>query len=549
MVSLALIRRTVILFSLLTMIASPLYAQDWMYTTRPGDNLWDLSKKYLASMSYWRKLQALNNIENPREMPPGTQLRFPIAWLKVQPVSVRVLEVSGTVVVVSGGSGLTRELSAGSFLYVDDEVRTEGNSSVVLSFADGSQLLLQSDSQLRLDMIRAYGDTGMVDSRVRLNHGRVDTQIVPTKGPEGRFEVHTPSALSAVRGTAFRMSSDLSKQTSMTEVIIGRVDVSAEGQTQVVPAGFGTVIKAGEPPLAPKPLLSPPDLSDLSKEFHQQPVEFQWPELKGALGYRVQLAPNDQFMSLLKEVSLTTSQFTMNDLLNGHYALRIRGFDEFNLGGKDAIHRFTVDIRPDPPQLLEPLSQASVFVGEEVFRWSSGERHNFYHFQLADNAEFKSPIIDLVDYVGNAYNDAEALAPGQYYWRVAAAEHTGKYGVFSPPQSVGLRAPLSSPQLETPLLDDQQLVFRWQSSPYAQAYEYELAHDADFEQIVKVANVSETQLILPRPSSGQYYFRVRPIAMNGDLGPYSVTRSVEVLNTNKWPPIISIMITFIFYLL
>ena len=549
MVSLALIRRTVILFSLLTMIASPLYAQDWMYTTRPGDNLWDLSKKYLASMSYWRKLQALNNIENPREMPPGTQLRFPIAWLKVQPVSVRVLEVSGTVVVVSGGSGLTRELSAGSFLYVDDEVRTEGNSSVVLSFADGSQLLLQSDSQLRLDMIRAYGDTGMVDSRVRLNHGRVDTQIVPTKGPEGRFEVHTPSALSAVRGTAFRMSSDLSKQTSMTEVIIGRVDVSAEGQTQVVPAGFGTVIKAGEPPLAPKPLLPPPDLSDLSKVFHQQPVEFQWPELKGALGYRVQLAPNDQFMSLLKEVSLTTHQFVMNDLLNGHYALRIRGFDEFNLGGKDAIHRFTVDIRPDPPQLLEPLSQASVFVGEEVFRWSSGERHNFYHFQLADNAEFKSPIIDLVDYVGNAYNDAEALAPGQYYWRVAAAEHTGKYGVFSPPQSVGLRAPLSSPQLETPLLDDQQLVFRWQSSPYAQAYEYELAHDADFEQIVKVANVSETQLILPRPSSGQYYFRVRPIAMNGDLGPYSVTRSVEVLNTNKWPPIISIMITFIFYLL
>ena len=38
-------------------IGATALAEDWIYSVRPGDNLWDLSEAHLTSMKYWRPLQ------------------------------------------------------------------------------------------------------------------------------------------------------------------------------------------------------------------------------------------------------------------------------------------------------------------------------------------------------------------------------------------------------------------------------------------------------------------------------------------------------------
>jgi hypothetical protein len=45
-------------------------ADDWIYTTRPDDTLWDISKKYLKSANYWKRLQQHNRhtLTNPSGM-------------------------------------------------------------------------------------------------------------------------------------------------------------------------------------------------------------------------------------------------------------------------------------------------------------------------------------------------------------------------------------------------------------------------------------------------------------------------------------------------
>jgi hypothetical protein len=68
-----------LLLFLTLLFANTAQAQEWHYTVRPGDNLWDVSTRYLSAVDYWPKLQALNGVTDPEHLPPGTKLRIPVA--------------------------------------------------------------------------------------------------------------------------------------------------------------------------------------------------------------------------------------------------------------------------------------------------------------------------------------------------------------------------------------------------------------------------------------------------------------------------------------
>jgi hypothetical protein len=186
---------------LLGAIAKDVWSQDWIYTVRPGDNLWDLTEEYLSDIRYWRRLQALNQVKFPRKMPPGMHLRIPIAWLKIQPAAVRVLQVHGEAEVKTAEADQRTSLRPGMLLHSGAEIYTGNKGNVTLEFADGSHLLIQADSYLVLDTISVYDKTGMVDTRMRLQQGRVNNRTTPSRGPGTRYEIQTPAIISTVRGT------------------------------------------------------------------------------------------------------------------------------------------------------------------------------------------------------------------------------------------------------------------------------------------------------------------------------------------------------------
>jgi hypothetical protein len=64
--------------------------QDWIYVAKPGDNLWDITTRYLTGIKCWRPVQRLNKITRPRQIPPGTQIRIPVKWSKVMLANVRI---------------------------------------------------------------------------------------------------------------------------------------------------------------------------------------------------------------------------------------------------------------------------------------------------------------------------------------------------------------------------------------------------------------------------------------------------------------------------
>ncbi len=520
------------LLTLLALLATPTQAQEWVYTVRPGDTLWSIATEHMTRIEDWPRLQALNQVADPNTLPPGMKLRIPIGWLKRQPTTARVVNTRGQAHVVLATSGQTITLTPGQQLHSGDQIQTGPDSDITLEFGDGSQLLLQADSTLNLDTLAAYGATDQVDTVLHLQRGRTENQVKPRAAFGPRYEIRTPAAAAGVRGTRYRVGMEPAAATARTEVLEGHVAFQGGRQTRNVTQGFGSLGVTGQPPSPPILLLKPPKVADLPPVITRSPFQLPLPALEGAVAYRVQIAPDTQFTSLLFDRVVSTPSLSGPDLPDGAYALRLRGIDAKGLEGRDAIHSFRLHARPEPPFLTEPAHDSTVLQQALAFAWAEPQNAAAYHFQLAADEQFSAPLLDKAEVGAARLTPDQPLAPGRYYWRVAVRDTTGRIGPFSDPQAFRLQA---TPQLQAPEVAADSLSFHWGAGAPGQHYEFQLARDSDFTDLVVSQRLTEPQLRMPRPDSGFYYLRIRVIEADGAGGPYGPVQRITVPPASYWP--------------
>ena len=155
-------------------------AEDWLYKVRKGDNLWNLTVDYLVDLSYVERVRKLNNIADPWHILPGTQIRIPNEWIRHYPALVRVVNLQGTAQVLADGKQTPKALEEGEIVMLGDTVLTGPDTTLDLLFLDGTRILLQENSRLKIDKLMLLEYTGMSDSRLNLESGRLETQV--TKG-------------------------------------------------------------------------------------------------------------------------------------------------------------------------------------------------------------------------------------------------------------------------------------------------------------------------------------------------------------------------------
>ena len=76
-------------------------ADEFVYTVQDGDHPWNIAQRYLKDPTDGLRLTRLNRIPDDRRIQPGTQLRIPVAWLKLQTTRVWVLAVRGETALVA----------------------------------------------------------------------------------------------------------------------------------------------------------------------------------------------------------------------------------------------------------------------------------------------------------------------------------------------------------------------------------------------------------------------------------------------------------------
>ncbi len=517
---------SLLLFSLATAWACNSHAaeqEEWTYSMAPGDNLWTITTRYLNDgVRYWKALIRLNKITDPLHMPPGTKLRIPLQWLKVEQAIVLVRDVYGNATFTGEQQASPKALKTGMILAAGDQVMVGEGANVLLEFADLSRLFLSSKSQVKLTSIKKLSSSGLADSQVKLIQGRVENSV---KTKNTRFQITTPSANTAVRGTSFRVAVDQSNTNiSRVEVLKGVVNTRGSGSEQAIKAGFGTTVARGEAPRPPVRLLPPPEINEPSSYSRKLPVDIKWQMIAGAKNYRIQIREAAEEQTVVIDETTSMVRFSTNLLEDGHFIIAVRAIDSAGLEGKNAERALHLDARPQPPLAISPKANETVRTELISFEWTSPPQGESYHFLLAENQDLSSPVIDTV--LTRTHYSLKQLSPGTYYWRLSTLAGTEE-GPYGQSHKFTLRPTPKAPAVLTESTKSH-VFLRWQAGAPGQKYKVQLSSDSVFSKVGQEEQLLQAEWTIKRPKK-TIYFRVRVIDIDGFEGDWSPAQKIALL--------------------
>ena len=507
--------------------SSAVQAQDWAYRVRPGDTLWDVAGAHLKPSIPWQRLQEHNRIANPYQLAPGSTLQIPLARLDRQPARAKVVAIRVNATSRSA-AGRDAPVTAGMSLGSGAVLRTSPDASLSLEFADGSRLLLLGDSDLLLDRLTRFGRSGMADTRLRLQRGRIGNEVRRLRGPAANFIVDTPSASAAVRGTQFRV--EARQGSTHTEVLEGRVAVNARNQRgTLLRHGFGAFVVPGQAAIAPVALLPAPDLSRIAPLTQSVRPELAWPEVAGAHRYRVQVSDHQRFDSVRVDMEVEAPRARLPALDAGAYVIRVRAIDKDGLEGRDSVTALRVDDQPAPPYSIAPAAGGVVRTPEVVLRWTQAPAAVAYDYEVAGAAGFAQPVAHgRVDDTASV-RLPEPLPPGDYAWRIRSVDASAKPGPFGDSLAFTVRPLAEVTAIDTAAANDtREVTFRWQAGQPGQRYRFQMSRTPDFRKTDVNMLVDQAEVTLPRLRSGTWYLRAQTIDVDGFEGPFPAPQQVDV---------------------
>jgi len=382
-----------------------------------GDNLYALAARYFTKTGSYVTVQRLNRIADPRRLQIGSLIQIPHSLLRQEPIQAVVQSFRGTV--RAGRGDASQPVRVGMVLREGDLIDTGANSFVTLLMPDESSVAIPSRSSVRIQRLRKTLLVDTVDRSFVIVKGRANAAVTPMTKPDSSFDLSTPVAVSAVRGTQFRMSYDPVAQRTTTEVIEGIVGFSKEsgkaathkGEGQLVQAGFGTATDLTEPvalPPAPE-ILRPGRVQD------EEHLQFEIRPLGPAVAYHVQIAQDAGFLNLLDELETSSPRAVLLPLPNGSYFVRATVIDERGLEGMPTTYGF--ERRLNRVEASVEGSRAGRY-RQYLFRWRTPDASNAqYRFQLVATPESEAPVVDEAGLKKTSFIVTD-LPQGIYRWRV-----------------------------------------------------------------------------------------------------------------------------------
>jgi len=346
----------------------PAPGKDLEYKVQPRDTMIGIARRYLIDgekLDVQRALWDHNKLKDKDSIHLGQVILIPENWLRNAPGKIVLTQVQGEV--QSAGA----KPKAGAEVNPGDEVRTGKDGYVTIRLADGSTLALSPDSDLAIEGVRKSPLEGSAaaDAKFLLKSGRVEAAVHKRPAGGARFEVRTPIAVAAVRGTQFRVVANGAQHTATSEVLEGVVQVSDTGNrgSVSVEQGYGTQVREGSPPAKPRELLPAPHLWTGIRLWVKRPIRMNFTNLDGAVRYRALVSRTADFNEIVFEGFMHNNKIRLPDLPSGPYFIRVRGIDELGLEGRDADASVVINLpKPgDPPHFVIPTRPNSPDAGDQ----------------------------------------------------------------------------------------------------------------------------------------------------------------------------------------
>ncbi|TNE39663.1 MAG: LysM peptidoglycan-binding domain-containing protein [Sphingomonadales bacterium] len=386
------------------------------YVVRKGDTLYQLAADYMVERDEWRTVGRINRIANPRAIPVGTSLTIPVGLLKSEPLSAHIIGFKGDVRIEQGSR--TTAMAAGQAVQTGMVIETGTNGFATLELSNGSRLAFPSRTRLRVTAMRRFLLTDSVDFDFLLEKGRLETSATPLGNKGGRYRIRTPIAVSAVRGTTFRVSYEDGAHPSLTEVVEGHVAVfpSGVGTEEMVSAGFGVSVTAAGA-MAREALLPAPELQRPGRVQVDPQVTLSLAPISGAQRYHAQIARDAGFVELEQESYSNSPDIRFANIGDGQWFVRLTGIATSGLEGLPrtyAMRRVLTGINASAEHQTD---------GGYLFRWvDEGQGQRIYHFRLRADRPDSVPMIDEPGLTGHSLTLSD-LPPGTYRWHVGVRQY------------------------------------------------------------------------------------------------------------------------------
>lgn len=366
--------------------AANLNAEDWIYQTKPGDTLWDICLAYTHKRGCWLELGNYNAIVKDKQVAPGTEIRIPVEWLKTLPTVASIRGVQGEVYVRKANSEALTSAMENQKIPLGAAVVTK-NGTATLVFEGGHEVLVRENSELS---IRSFSHETSTQAKLFLQQGSVEARVQKHEskdsGTRQHFQIDTPSAVAAVRGTEFRIASLMADKPLMRgEVTSGAIAVSAGSASQDIPKGFGALTKEGQAPSELHKLLSAPKILTNTKVMEAGSI-LSWYPLWGAESYQLDIRDSTEQQRLILTNTVHGSSYALPVLQPGCYKASLRATDREGYQGMDAVFGLCV---------VEPLAAPEIALEDSghhtrLLSWQPVEGASSYLVEFAAEPDFKN---------------------------------------------------------------------------------------------------------------------------------------------------------------
>lgn len=479
------IRRTLVTLCLVLTGASAT-AEDWLYTIRPGDEIWNIASRYCGSPAFSARIIEYNKLGNERAIRPGSRLRIPIEWLIRQPVTAEVLNVRGQVLLLTPEPDSAR---VGDEIAMGDRLTTEDGSAVV-GFADGSTLTVAAQSDVLFNVLTAFADTGMVDTSLRFYRGRGTTRVI-RRNDASRFRISSPAGTAAVRGTEFRFA--VASDKALTETLEGEVGFLSDTETSV-PAGFGLAASSAgviREPLLPAPVwISGPGQYGIG-------AMLRWTPVTDAIAYRASVYLRTSPETPVAVQLLSEPALPLDNLGPADYVAAVRAISSSELEGFESQLSFSLGTQAPNPDVTREFTDDAT-----LLNWQATSTGAPYTVEIAEDPEFTRILFTEAGLSTSALEPA--LSAGHYFWRVK-----DQTSIFSDGRAITIR-PVAPEQLQI-ALDRLDLSLQWHS-PRAETFDLTISRNPDLSEPVIQETLTQAEFADTLPGTGTYYIEVVAIA-------------------------------------
>jgi hypothetical protein len=162
-------------------------------------------------------------------------------------------QADGVVEFMPAGGDTWRPASAGERVEAGVRIRTGPFSAARLVFFEGSTIDVEAQAEITIVQMSSRRHDGKV-ILLRQTRGQTYSRVQRLTGRASRFEIKSPMAAVAVRGTEFAVAVGADGTTSVA-VAEGLVEVTAQEATVVVLAGQRTTVRPERPPSPPATML------------------------------------------------------------------------------------------------------------------------------------------------------------------------------------------------------------------------------------------------------------------------------------------------------